>query len=72
MQHTFIEGPIAVCEKVFERLKTCEYVNEIERKSAGELMDWKFHGRRVVPDQRMKEAFSRWESQMDEYKKAVV
>lgn len=42
-----IEGPIPVCEKVFENTGRCNYIKGEELKSAGNLVNWKFHGQPV-------------------------
>jgi hypothetical protein len=42
-----IEGPIPVCEKVFENTRTCSYMSADELKTAGRLVSWEFHGKKV-------------------------
>ena len=42
-----IEGPIPVCEKVFENTRTCNYLSDDELHVAGPLVPWNFHGRTV-------------------------
>ena len=44
-----IEGPIPVCENVFENLKTCNYVREEDIGKAGDLIPHNFHGKVVRP-----------------------
>jgi hypothetical protein len=53
-----IEGPIPVCEKVFENLGTCHYLAEEEVSSAGELVDWYFHSQKVVIHEEIQKVFN--------------
>ncbi len=41
---THIEGPIPVCEKIFENTRTCEYLDPDALLTAGKLIPFKFHG----------------------------
>lgn len=38
-----IEGPIPVCEKIFENTGRCDYVSPKDDEKAGALVNWKFH-----------------------------
>lgn len=40
---TEIEGPIPVCERVFQNSKTCEFLTYEELEQAGPLTTWVFH-----------------------------
>ena len=44
---TKIEGPIPVCEKVFENNGRCNYLTGQELAQAGELVNWTFHNQEV-------------------------
>ena len=50
-----IEGPIAVCEKVFSKTKLCNYLDNIG--DAGELVDNYLHGERVSADPRLSKIY---------------
>jgi hypothetical protein len=43
-----IEGPIPVCERVFQKRGTCQYLDSNSLATAGNLVSWKFHGRTVA------------------------
>lgn len=40
-----IEGPVPVCEKIFEKTGRCNYLTKNELLKAGNLVNWKFHNR---------------------------
>ncbi len=44
-----IEGPIPVCEKVFENVGRCNYLTPDVLETAGPLVNWKFHDKDVYP-----------------------
>lgn len=45
-----IEGPIPVCEKVFQNTKKCNYMDPDAVISAGPLVNWRFHNKEVYPE----------------------
>lgn len=45
--NTKIEGPIPVCEKVFENTRRCNYLSGEELAQAGDLVNWAFHNQEV-------------------------
>lgn len=47
---SFIEGPIPVCELVFQNTGRCEYIDDpIELSQAGALAQWRFKDVIVEP-----------------------
>lgn len=48
-----IEGPIPVCERIFQNTGRCQYMDEDQIKTAGPLMRWRFHNQEVYPDPRL-------------------
>jgi 5'-nucleotidase len=69
----YIEGPVPVCEKVFQNLGTCDYQTREQLKAAGELTDWEFHGRKVVADEQVQQLFkTKWLPKMKEYLEPLV
>lgn len=42
-----IEGPIPVCERIFQNTGRCNYLTEEQLADAGDLINWQFHGEDV-------------------------
>ena len=63
-----IEGPVPVCEKVFENARTCSYQRQEQLAVAGKLVPWKFHGRTVEKQADLQNIFeTKWLPLMAEY-----
>ena len=46
-----IEGPIPVCERVFQNTGRCNYISDAD--DVGPLINWKFHNQDVYADPRL-------------------
>ena len=52
-----IEGPVPICEKLWNDTKNCEYKFE----DSTQMKNFKFHGKKVELDQEMKDTLQYWE-----------
>jgi len=64
---TKIEGPIPVCEKIFEKIKKCNLVSK-ESGNEGELLNFNFHDKIIKPDFEITEIFKKWVDVVKPYK----
>ena len=65
---TEIEGPIPVCEKIFSKVKDCEYHNEEEAARIEELREWEFHRETVHAHPALQKMFEeKWIPLMQPY-----
>ena len=55
-----IEGPLPLCEKVFNNLRHCETISKEEYKNAGELVEYYWHSRRIEPELVFKTEFDKY------------
>ena len=65
---TVIQGPIAVCDKVFAKTNTCQYVPKEKLPEMGELVEYRFHNRVVKADLRVNAIYEEeWVPQMADF-----
>ena len=62
-----IEGPLPLCEKVFNNLKHCETISKEEYTKAGDLVEYYWHSRRIEPESVFKTEFDEYYSQFQRY-----
>ena len=62
-----IEGPLPLCEKVFNNLRHCETISKEEYKSAGELVEYYWHSRRIEPELVFKTEFDKYYGEYQRY-----
>ena len=55
-----IEGPLPVCEKIFKNLKNCDLISPKEYKTAGELIYYSWHGKKIEKDNSVKEIYNKY------------
>lgn len=53
-----------ICERVFENTKGCEYVPPKLLPAVGGLVNWTFHGKRVISSPRLEAVFDKWRDKM--------
>ena len=62
-----IEGPLPLCEKVFNNLRHCETISKEEYKNAGELVEYYWHSRRIEPELVFKTEFDKYYGEYQRY-----
>ena len=62
-----IEGPLPLCQKVFNNLKHCETISKEEYSKAGELVEYYWHSRRIELEPTFKDEFEEYYSDYQRY-----
>ena len=58
-----IESPLPSCEKIFSNLNNCEKINiEDDKINPGELIEYYWHGKKIVSDEMTKDLFNKYYS----------
>ena len=58
-----IESPLPSCEKIFSNLNHCEKINiEEDKINPGELIEYYWHGKKIVSDEMTKDVFNKYYS----------
>ena len=66
-----IEGPLPICEKVFEKSKRCDYVKKSEIKNYLPLVNYKFHGVKVEKDDTLNSIHEKYDQLYDKYNEQI-
>ena len=62
-----IEGPLPLCEKVFNNLKHCETISKEEYSKAGDLVEYYWHSRRIEVEPIFLNEFEEYYSEYQRY-----
>lgn len=68
---TKIEGPIPVCEKIFENIKKCSLIKSNDANE-GELRRFKFHDKKISADLNITAKFEKWLDIVKPYKEIIA
>ena len=65
------EGPLPVCDKIFEKNKLCDFVvlTSENETSLGGLINYKFHGKKITKEENFTKIGEKYQSIFDEYDK---
>ena len=55
-----IEGPLPACEKIFKNYQHCELISGNEIKSAGELIYYSWHGKKIEKDKMIQPIYDKY------------
>ena len=67
-----IEGPLPLCQKVFNNLKNCETISKEEYEKAGELVEYYWHSRRIELEPAFQTEFEDYYSEYERYEEEKV
>ena len=67
-----IEGPVPACEKIFENYKNCELISSNEIFEAGNLIDYYWHGKKVIEDPIVKPIYDKYFEKYKEYAEEII
>jgi 2',3'-cyclic-nucleotide 2'-phosphodiesterase/3'-nucleotidase len=68
---TVIEGPLPVCDKVFDKRKRCDFITKTDILASGDLKKYTFHKKPVDGDKSLQTIFSKWWDEVKKYKVKV-
>ena len=66
-----IEGPLPICEKVFEKTKRCDYVKKNEIENYLPLVNYKFHGVKVEKDDILNPLHEKYDQLYNKYNEKI-
>ena len=66
-----IEGPIPICEKIFEKTKKCDYVKQSEIESYLPLVEYKFHGEKIEKDNTLSDIHEKYDKTYETYTEQI-
>ena len=69
-----IEGPIPICEKIFETNHRCNFdiLNEGDELKYGKLKNYNFHGKLIEKDEKAKNVAKKYQTKFDSYEKDIL
>ena len=67
-----IEGPLPACEKIFKNYKNCELISSKEYLSAGELINFSWHGKNIERDPIVNILYEKYYKQYKEYAEETI
>ena len=69
---TEIEGPLPLCQKVFQNFKHCEIISKEEYSKAGKLVDYYWHSRRIELEPVFEAHFQEYYSEFERYSEEKI
>ena len=67
-----IEGPLPLCQKVFQNLKHCEKLTRKEYDKAGELVEYYWHNRRIEIEPAFQNEFEEYYEEFQKYVDEII
>ena len=71
-EKTLIEGPLPICDKVFNKTLHCNTIDESKIEEEGDLVNYKFHNIEITKEPKLKNLTDKWEKILEEYKKQII
>ena len=62
-----IEGPLPLCQKIFQNLKNCEKISKEEFAKAGDLVEYYWHSRRIELEPEFQNQFEKYYKEFNKY-----
>ena len=66
-----IEGPIPICDKIFEKTHKCDYVKKSEIEDYLPLVDYKFHGVKIEKDNLLNSIHQKYDEKYKIYQEQI-
>ena len=66
-----IEGPLPICDKIFEKNHMCENIKDSEIKDYMPIIEYKFHGVKIEKDESLKNIHDKYDSIYNEYNEII-
>ena len=71
-EKTLIEGPLPICDKVFNKTLHCNTIDESKIEEEGDLVNYKFHNITITKESKLDNLTDKWEKILEEYKKQII
>ena len=69
---TLIEGPLPICDKVFNKTLHCNTIDESKIEEEGDLVNYKFHNIKITKESKLDNLTNTWEEILEKYKKEII
>ena len=69
---TLIEGPLPICDKVFNKTLHCNTIDESKIEEEGDLVNYKFHNIQITKESKLDNLTNKWEEKLEKYKKEII
>ena len=66
-----IEGPIPICEKIFEKTRKCNYVKKSQIEEFLPLVNYKFHDVKIEKDNKLNEIHKEYDKEYEAYQEQI-
>jgi len=66
-----IEGPIPICEKVFEKTGKCDFVKPSQIENYLPLVEYKFHGVKIEKDNNLTSIHQKYDEKFEVYREKI-
>ena len=71
-EKTLIEGPLPICDKVFNKTLHCNTIDESKIEEEGDLVNYKFHNIQITKESKLDNLTNKWEEKLEKYKKEII
>ncbi len=71
-EKTLIEGPLPICDKIFNKTLHCNTIDESKIEEEGDLVNYKFHNIQITKEPKLKNLTNKWEEKLEKYKKEII
>ena len=71
-EKTLIEGPLPICDKVFNKTLHCNTIDESKIEEEGDLVNYKFHNIKITKESKLDNLTNKWEEKLEKYKKEII
>ena len=71
-EKTLIEGPLPICDKVFNKTLHCNTIDESKIEEEGDLVNYKFHNITITKESKLDNLTNKWEEKLEKYKKEII
>ena len=71
-EKTLIEGPLPICDKIFNKKLHCKTIDESQIFEAGNLVNYKFHNITITKESKLQNLTEKWEKELEKRKKEII
>ena len=71
-EKTLIEGPIPICDKIFDKTLHCNTIDDTEILQHGNLLNYKFHNVTITKESKLQNLTNKWEEVVEKFRKQII